>query len=328
MRGVIRGGLQEAELRIMLPLRCTRITLPLLAIACAMMTAGCAASTQPMETRPFFQHQYDIQSHGRKTWFDRMVELDPGNFKVEVAKNYLQAPPQRIAVLPFTDYGSANFVLDGVPVTWRNSEQRANWSWTDSQRIRQSLDGYLAEREFTTNNLIAVDAVLRAHGITDAKKLQAAPPEELGRWLGVDAVVYGNVRHYEGYYFFLVAAWRVGVDVKMVSTHNDEILVDSQGSRYDMSVSPAFDPIDIVLNSAGNVLHLRDINLARSEEETCREIAKRIPISYKLRAHIAEEALSSESEQSRAAAPDADLADRPAAQKNSQVFANSTRVGG
>jgi hypothetical protein len=43
------------------------------------------------------------------------------------------------------------------------------------------------------------------------------------------------------------------------------------------TVTPAIDPIDIVINSALNVLDLRDITLARAENEVGREIVRGFP---------------------------------------------------
>jgi len=59
-------------------------------------------------------------------------------------------------VLPFADTGSANFVVDKIALTHRNKVERANWAWTDSQRLRRSLDGYLAQREFLVSPLDGV----------------------------------------------------------------------------------------------------------------------------------------------------------------------------
>jgi hypothetical protein len=107
---------------------------PLLCLA-----VGCASKAY--ETRPFFQREYGVEAHGRKTVFDHLVEMDPGSFKVSVAADYLKTSPARIAILPFTDLGSANFVVDKVPLTFRNKDRRANWAWTDAQRLRRAFDG-------------------------------------------------------------------------------------------------------------------------------------------------------------------------------------------
>jgi hypothetical protein len=135
------------------------------------------------------------------------------------------------------------------------------------------------------------DAVLRARGIDTPAKLYEIPPKELGRLLGVDAVVYGTVMHYEAYYLLLVAGWQVGVEVRMVSTHDSENLIKATGTRYAVQVMPALSLQDILINSAANVLQLRDILLARAEEETCREIVHRVPVSQKLKQRIEQTAL-------------------------------------
>ena len=266
--------------------------------------AGCSSVSQRVEEqRPFFQPEYDLTSHGRKTLFDRLVELDPGGLHVKVASDYERNAPLRIAVLPFTDRGSANFVVDKIPLTFRNRQQRASWAWTDAQRLRRSMLGYLAGREFYILNPIGIDAVLQSHGITDEASLERIAPQKLGSWLGVDAVVYGEVVHYEAYYLALLSGWQVSVRGGMVSTHNGEQLVSFYGSRYDINFSPAFGPLDILINSAASLLQLRDIELARSEQEVCRELVLRIPVSQNLRLQIVREALETDLRAENSAMP-------------------------
>jgi hypothetical protein len=68
----------------------------------------------------------------------------------------------------------------------------------------------------------------------------------------------------------------------MVSTHNGDVLIEATGSRFDTNLLVAMSIEDIAISSAENILQLRDINLAPSEEETCREIVHRIPVSQEL----------------------------------------------
>ncbi len=279
------GGMEDAVL--------TRKSLLSFTLITALTgIAGCSTVSQrTAERRPFFQPEYQAETHGRKTLFDRVVELDPGSMKVKVAPDYQRNAPLRIAVLPFTDRGSANFSVDKIPMTFRNHEERLRWAWTDAQRLRRLMIGYLSTREFYVLNPIGIDAVLHQHGITDEKQLDQVPPATLGRWLGADAVVYGEVLNYEAYYFGLVSAWQVAVAGRFVSTHNGEQLVGYFGNRYDVDFMPAFDPTDIAINSAEALLQLRDVQLARSEEEVSREIVLRIPVSESLRLEIAQNAL-------------------------------------
>ena len=113
-------------------------------------------------------------------------------------------------------------------------------------------------------------------------------------------MVSGHVTHYESYYAFLLAAWNVGVDVRMVSTHNGEQLFSAEGSRCAIDINPAFDPIDIAINSGLTALDLRDVERARAEEEDAREIALRIPRSQKLEDGLIGEAEDAGGEQASA----------------------------
>lgn len=254
----------------------------------SLAISGCAQTRH--EDRPFFRNEYGLDTHGRKTWFDHLVEVDPGRLDIHVAADYEQAAPQKIAILPFADHGSANYVVDKLPLTFRDSQKRADWAWTDANRMRRAVSGYMASREFQEANLIQIDEVLAEHGIDTEQKLKSVTPETLGKWLGVDAVVYGEITHYEAYYAFLVSAWQVGANVKIVSTHNGEELFTANGSRFSVDLRPAFDPMDIAINSGLSLLELRDVTLARAEEEDAREIVLRIPRSEKLKSDLIEQA--------------------------------------
>jgi hypothetical protein len=251
--------------------------------------ASCA-SQAALTDQTFFRNEYEVDTHGRKTWFDRLVETDPGGFKTQVTPGYESVAPARIAVLPFVNKGSAQFVVDKIPLTARSPEQQADWAWTNSNRLRRAVDGYLSSREFLVENLIQVDHIMKEHHIFDETSLARMSPQALGQMLGVDAVVYGEVTHYEAYYLALVSAYQVGVTTRMVSTRDGRELFAAEGSRYDVDVAPAFDPVDIALNSAFTLLQLRDIVLARAEDESAREIILRIPRSQRLQDELIEEA--------------------------------------
>ncbi len=259
------------------------------------MIAGCSqVSYEQAAARPFFEEPYYANAHGRKTWWDRLVELDPSRLNVNVSKDYLEDPPERLAVLPFLDEGSAQYIVDKMPVTIRDREQRQRWAWTDAQRLRGDMVGYLAQREFIVLNPISVDAVLEEHGVDNGKKLAQVDPQQLGQWLHADALVYGMVTHYESYYLFLVSAEEVGVRGRMVSTHDGRVLLRFDGDRYHVNPMPAIDPIDIAINSAQTLVDMRDVNIARAEDEVCRELVLRIPDSPVLRQRLMDQALEDE----------------------------------
>jgi hypothetical protein len=250
------------------------------------MLAGCSAAATNYDARPFFQTEQAEGVHGRKTWFDHLVEFDPGHVDLKVAPNYQADPPERIAVLPFVDHGNAQYRVDKIALTHRTGRLQEKWAWTYANRLRKSIAGQLAEREFTLVPMPEVDLVLQDHGIDNWKKLMAVSPQELGRWLDADTVVYGEVLHYDAYYAFLLSGWDVGVKVQMVSTRDGHQLFESSDNRYAVDVCPVVDLMDFGINSALSLLELRDVTLARAEDEVSREIALRVPVSSKALADL------------------------------------------
>ncbi len=244
-----------------------------------IILCGTGCATVHSDQRAFFLPEQGRDTHGRKTWFDHLVEFDPGKLTVQVAEDYEQRPPQRIAVLPFVDHGSAQFVVNKIPLSFRDAEKQEQWAWTYANRLRRALTGYIAQREFSVVNLLTIDTVLADHGIKDWAALQAVSPVDLGHWLKVDTIVYGEVDHYEAYYAFLLANWRVGVRVRMVSTEDGHEFFSATGSRYSVDFRPSFTMIDMGINSALTLLQLRDVNLARAEDEVGREILLRLPVA-------------------------------------------------
>src|ERR1039457_696736 len=110
--------------------------------------SGCASENlEARDERPFFQEERATETHGRKNWIDRLIEADLGQLKVEMASDYQDHPPAEIAVMPFCDKGNANFTVDKIPITFRDKDEQDQWAWTDAQRLRRSMMGYLAQRE-------------------------------------------------------------------------------------------------------------------------------------------------------------------------------------
>lgn len=245
------------------------------------LMAGCSTTAANYDTRPFFQPEQDVAFHGRKTWFDHLVEFDPGKARLKVAADYQANAPERIAVLPFVDHSNAQYQVNKIALTHRTGALQDEWAWTYANRLRRSITGQLAEREFTLIPLPEIDIALQDHGIDNWKKLMAVPPQQLGQWLGADTVVYGEVLHYDAYYALLVSAWNVGVKIQLVSTRDGRQLFESSDNRYAVDLQPAFDMMDFGVNSVLSSLELRDVTLARAEDEVSREIAHRVPVSYK-----------------------------------------------
>jgi hypothetical protein len=80
---------------------------------------------------------------------------------------------------------------------------------------------------------------------------------------------------------------------------------------------PALTMEDILINSAESLLQLRDVELARAEEEVARELIIRIPVSEKLRTEMASTAIQR--------AKEADEADEEAKREVPKITASRTQ---
>src|SRR5271163_3921774 len=91
--------------------------------ALMVLFAGCSTTEPQYQTRPFFLSEEDTATHGRKSWFDRMIETDPGVTDEVVAPDYQESPPRRIAVLPFVDHGTGDYMVDKISFSFRKSQE-------------------------------------------------------------------------------------------------------------------------------------------------------------------------------------------------------------
>jgi hypothetical protein len=124
------------------------------------LLGGCASTRhQRSQSHPFFLTGEGLDTHGRKTWFDRFIETDPGGVAVVIAADYQERPPRKIAVLPFVDRGTGSYLLNKIPVKTRDQEDLNRWSWTHANRVRRAFAGELATREFLIVPVLLVDAV-------------------------------------------------------------------------------------------------------------------------------------------------------------------------
>src|SRR6516164_223848 len=71
---------------------CQRATLAVLALGLCLAATTCA-SQAALTDRTFFRNEYEVDTHGRKTWFDHLVETDPGGIKAHVAPEYESIAP-------------------------------------------------------------------------------------------------------------------------------------------------------------------------------------------------------------------------------------------
>ena len=111
-------------------------------LAAPPLLAGCSTASTQYKSRPFFLTEEEVATHGRKAWSTASLNLIRGRAEFTVAADYQQAPPEGIAVLPFTDLDAGEFVVDKVPLRPRSDQgERARWGWTHANRVRRAFAG-------------------------------------------------------------------------------------------------------------------------------------------------------------------------------------------
>jgi len=212
-----------------------------------------------------------------KTTIDRIYELDPSG-KLFVHPEYTKSPPLSLAVMPFQSLvgegrleGSEKLLLEVRGKKKANPEALA-------QEMRMTFFGQLAQLPFELIHPSQVDKLLREKGLSTRSSFSSLTAQEMGRLFNVDAVIFGEVTHFDYYYAFLYTQLAAGIRVYMISTRTGELLWRFQDARRDHTVRIALDPIALAVGLFQAGFSLRAINMTRAMDEICREAVAHIPL--------------------------------------------------
>jgi hypothetical protein len=249
-------------------------------LAVSLIVTGCGSSEKRKTTgdEPFFQQEKGLAEHGKKKTIDRIYQIDPGDRKFEVSDKFQTDPPRKIAILPFDNLVGGNYILNEIPIPRFGDEKKDGWNWTYANRVRRFFFGHFAAREFEDVELMYIDKLLQELGVYTPNELYKIPPQELGRILDADALIYGQITDYKNSYYTLFAQIRIGLRIRCVSTEDGSVLFEGEHKRYDNDIRVATNPFDFAIASFQNYMSLRDVYAARASEEVSRELVLRIPI--------------------------------------------------
>jgi hypothetical protein len=125
--------------------------------------------------------------------------------KAYYSKNFVTL--QRIAVLPMANETTD---LDGPPF------------------VRQLIFKTLAARGYSLVPLKEIDDKLLAQGFTDGGQLGAATPQQLGQWIGADAVFYSTLEYFDYISVGFYSQRRVKLKGKIADTKTGERLWEAE----------------------------------------------------------------------------------------------------
>jgi len=110
-----------------------------------------------------------------------------GTYKVYPAME--KHMPKLVAILPFSN---------------------ASESQQGGQEVRRGFYNHFCSLPFKDMELIRVDNLLEKAGLTDPVEISKKSPQELGKILGVDAVIYGEISNFDKLFAVVYSQVAVG----------------------------------------------------------------------------------------------------------------------
>lgn len=165
-------------------------------------------------------------------------------------------PPRRVAILPFSDRTDT----DGL-----------------AEMVRTAFYSRFSALPYEDMELHDIDALLREHGIDSGERLARIPVADIGRILGVDAVVIGEVTEFDRVFAVLYSQLSIGAAITIYGTRSGRKLWnDRYVSRFHEGGLP-LGIISIPLITMRSGYNLRETVKLRAVDELSRELVGRIP---------------------------------------------------
>lgn len=180
------------------------------------------------------------------------------SFKGEsrVDQSLLAHQPQTVAVLPFLNRTDKKEAFDIV---------------------RKSFHGHFSKLNYTPVPLFKVDDSLRQAGLDTPEKVAQVSPEKLREILRVDAIIRGDVTHYERIYAGVYSQVAVGAEVRMIEGKSGKELWWAKDVSRKHAGGISTTPVGLILTAVSTALNMREIELLRSSDDLFRDMVRTIP---------------------------------------------------
>jgi len=165
--------------------------------------------------------------------------------------------PKTVAVMPFVDLSKSKEGFD---------------------TMRKGFYNHFSSLPFKDMELYRVDTSLRKAGLTDPEKISKTAPQELGKILGVDAVVFGEISNFDKLFAVMYSQVSVGAEIKMYDTKTGNFLWSGKHTVRKHEGGISTNPIGIVATIIATTMNIRDIQLLRANDDLFREMVKTIPV--------------------------------------------------
>jgi hypothetical protein len=181
--------------------------------------------------------------------------LYEGEYKIDpYMKDHV---PKSVAVMPFVDLSKSKEGFD---------------------TIRRGFYNHFSSLPFKDMELHVIDNLLRKAGLTAPEVISKTSPQELGRILGVDAVVFGEISNFDKLFLVMYSQVSVGAEIKMYDTKTGNFLWSGKNVVRKHEGGVSTNPIGLIATVIATSMNVRDIQLLRANDDLFRDMVKTIPV--------------------------------------------------
>lgn len=179
---------------------------------------------------------------------------------------FLKHKPKAIAVLPFQDLERKKYSL-----SFKSNDPAGV--------VRRGMYNHIASLPFKDLEIFNTDKRLKNAGFDDTRKVLAIieeNPRKLKSILGVDAVVTGQVTHFDRIFVGIYSQVAVGCEVRMWDLSNGELLWHAKHVSRAHAGGLSLSPVGLIMATIASVWNLRETELLSQTDELFREIVSTI----------------------------------------------------
>ncbi|MDI6777105.1 MAG: DUF799 family lipoprotein [Syntrophales bacterium] len=184
-----------------------------------------------------------------------IITFFKGTYKVDP---YMEKhKPRTVAVLPFFDQSRSKEGFDTV---------------------RRGFYNHFSSLPFKDMELYRVDNLLKKAGLADPEVINKTSPQELGKILDVDAVVFGEISNFDKLFAVVYSQVSVGAEIKMYDTRMGNFLWSGKHTVRLHEGGISTTPVGLIATVIATSMNMRDVQLLRACDDLFRDMVKTIPV--------------------------------------------------
>jgi tetratricopeptide (TPR) repeat protein len=157
-----------------------------------------------------------------------------------------------------------------LPATGEGEEQ-------DRIEIRTSFSNHISYKNYEQIKITDVDTKLYLAKKETGKDWNSLTPQELGKVLNVDGLVYVHIIGIEKFYAALYGSLTLKLKVKLVSAETGDVLWEKEDSVTERSGGVPTSPWSAISTAVSSALVLRESVKVALIDKLCRNLAKEMP---------------------------------------------------